>query len=73
VADTHRLSDTTGFQEPGLQDPEIQESYYYDVDTGIIAGNVYLFCAAHGLAAWFHNWRCIWACGQNSGCCSPSR
>jgi hypothetical protein len=54
VADTHRLSDTTGFQEPGLQDPEIQKSYYF-VDTGIIAGNVYLFCAAHGLATWFHN------------------
>jgi hypothetical protein len=24
------------------------------VDTGIIAGNVYLFAAAQGLAAWFH-------------------
>jgi len=23
--------------------------------TGLIAGNVYLFVAAHGLAAWFHN------------------
>jgi hypothetical protein len=29
-------------------------SYYY-VDTGLIAGNVYLFAAAQGLAAWFHN------------------
>jgi nitroreductase len=54
VVDIHRLTDTTGFQEPGLQDPEIQKSYYY-VDTGLIAGNVYLFAAAHGLAAWFHN------------------
>lgn len=54
VADIQRLRDTSGFQEPGLQDPEIQKSYYY-VDTGLIAGNVYLFAAAHGLAAWFHN------------------
>lgn len=54
VVDLHRLTDTTGFQEPGLQDLEIQKSYYY-VDTGLIAGNVYLFAAANGLAAWFHN------------------
>jgi len=54
VVDVHRLTDTTGFQEPGLQDLEIQKSYYY-VDTGLIAGNVYLFAAAYGLAAWFHN------------------
>jgi hypothetical protein len=54
VVDVQRLTDTTGFQEPGLQDPEIQKSYYY-VDTGLIAGNVYLFAAANGLAAWFHN------------------
>jgi hypothetical protein len=54
VVDVHRLTDTTGFQEPGLQDLEIQKSYYY-VDTGLIAGNVYLFAAANGLAAWFHN------------------
>jgi hypothetical protein len=43
-----------GFQEPGLKNPEIQKSYYY-VDTGLIAGNVYLFAASQGLAAWFHN------------------
>ncbi len=54
VANVHRLSETTGFHEPGLLDPEIQKSYYY-VDTGLIAANVYLFAAAHGLAAWFHN------------------
>jgi nitroreductase len=42
------------FQEPGLRDPEIQKSYTY-VDTGLIAGNVYLFAASQGLAAWFHN------------------
>ncbi|HUU21758.1 MAG TPA: nitroreductase family protein [Phycisphaerae bacterium] len=42
------------FQEPGLRDAEIQKSYYF-VDTGLIAGNVYLFAASQGLAAWFHN------------------
>jgi nitroreductase len=54
VADIHRLTHTAGFQEPGLQDPEVQKSYYY-VDTGLIAGNVYLFAASHGLACWLHN------------------
>lgn len=54
VVDIHRLSHTAGFQEPGLQDPEVQKSYYY-VDTGLMAGNVYLFAAAEGLATWFHN------------------
>jgi len=42
------------FQEPGLKDAEIQKSYYF-VDTGLVAGNVYLFAASQGLAAWFHN------------------
>lgn len=54
VADTNKLSNTTGYQEPGLKDPEIQKSYFY-VDTGLIAGNVYLFAASQGLASWFHN------------------
>jgi hypothetical protein len=54
VVDLHRLTHTGGFEEPGLHDPEVQKSYYF-VDTGIIAGNVYLFAAAHGLASWFHN------------------
>ena len=54
VVDVDRLVHTSGFQEPGLQDPEVQKSYYY-VDTGLIAGNVYLFAASQGLAAWFHN------------------
>jgi hypothetical protein len=54
VADVDRLSHTAGYQEPGLQDPEVQKAYYY-VDTGIIAGNVYLFAASRGLAVWFHN------------------
>jgi nitroreductase len=54
VVDVHRLTHTVGFEEPGLHDAEVQKSYYF-VDTGIIAGNVYLFAAAHGLASWFHN------------------
>jgi len=54
VADIHRLTHTKGFQEPGLKDPEVQKSYYY-VDTGLIAGNVYLFAASQGMASWFHN------------------
>ena len=41
-------------QEPGLRNPETQKSYY-NVATGLIAGNVYLFAASQGLAAWFHN------------------
>ena len=45
---------TAGFQEPGLWDKETQKAYYY-VDTGLIAGNVYIFAASQGLAAWFHN------------------
>jgi hypothetical protein len=54
IVDVQRLTHTSGFQEPGLQDPEVQKSYYF-VDTGLIAGNVYLFAAAQGLASWFHN------------------
>jgi hypothetical protein len=54
VVDIDRLTHTSGFEEPGLHDPEVQKSYYY-VDTGLIAGNVYLFAASQGLAAWFHN------------------
>jgi hypothetical protein len=54
VVDLSRLEHTQGFEEPGLHDPEVQKSYYF-VDTGIIAGNVYLFAAAAGLACWFHH------------------
>jgi nitroreductase len=54
VADIGKLEHTQGFDEPGLHDPEVQKSYYY-VDAGLIAGNVYLFAASRGLAAWFHN------------------
>jgi len=54
VADVDKLVHTSGFQEPGLHDPEVQKSYYF-VDTGLIDGNVYLYAASIGLASWFHN------------------
>jgi len=54
VADIDRLTHTRGFMEPGLQDPDVQRSYYF-VDTGLVAANVYLYAASVGLAAWFHN------------------
>ena len=54
VADIDKLANTSGYQEPGLKDPEVQKSYYF-VDTGLIAGNVSLFAASEGLTAWFHN------------------
>ena len=53
VADIARFR-YAGFQEPGLEDPEIRKSYYF-IDAGLIAGNVYLFAASQGLATWFHN------------------
>ncbi|HVP10663.1 MAG TPA: nitroreductase family protein [Phycisphaerae bacterium] len=53
VVDIARYSQAP-FQEPGLKDPEVQKSYY-NVATGLIAGNIYLFAASQGLAAWFHN------------------
>lgn len=54
VANIDKLVNTSGHKEPGLLDTEVQKSYYF-VDTGIIAGNVYLFAASQSLAAWFHN------------------
>lgn len=53
VVDIAKFSQA-GYQEPGLWDPETQKAYYY-VDTGLMAGNVYLFAASQGLSAWFHN------------------
>lgn len=29
IVDVNKLSHTSAYQEPGLQDPEIQKSYYY--------------------------------------------
>jgi len=54
IADIDKLANTSGYQEPGLQNPEVQKSYYF-VDTGMIAGNVYLYAASLSLASWFHN------------------
>ena len=54
VVDLQRLSHTSGYQEPGLQDPEVQKSYYF-TDSGLIAGNASLYAASRGLASWFHN------------------
>jgi len=53
VVDLEKFSQA-GFQEPGLWDRETQKAYYF-VDTGLMAGNVYLFAASQGLSAWFHN------------------
>ncbi len=53
VADIAKFA-KAGFQEPGLWDAEVQKSYY-NVATGLIAGNIYLYAASVGLAAWFHN------------------
>lgn len=53
VADIDKFK-KSGFDEPRLHEPEGQKAYYY-TDTGLVAGNVYLFAASQGLAAWFHN------------------
>jgi nitroreductase len=54
VADLARYDRGPGQPDRSIGDPEVQKSYYY-VATGLIAGNVYLFAASQGLAAWFHN------------------
>jgi hypothetical protein len=54
VVDIDKFIHTSGFQEPGLHNAEVQKSYYF-VDTGLIAGNVYLYSASQSLAVWFHN------------------
>lgn len=54
VADIDRLIHSRGYQEPGLHNAEVQKSYYFTAIGGI-AAHVYLFAAANGLAAWFHN------------------
>jgi len=54
VVDRSRYDMGPGQPDRRIGDPEIQKSYYY-VATGLIAQNIYLFCASQGLAAWFHN------------------
>ena len=52
VADCDRLEQPRATTAVGA-DPETQKAYCH-VDCGIIAANVYLFAAAAGLNAWFH-------------------
>jgi len=54
VVDLSRYVVGPGQPDPSIGDPEVQKSYYF-TDSGFIAQNVYLFAAARGLAAWFHN------------------
>jgi len=54
VVDLSRYDTGPGQPDRRIGEPEVQKSYYY-TDTGLIAGNVYLFAASQGLAAWFHN------------------
>lgn len=54
VADLARYDMGPDQPDRRIGDPEVQKSYYYCA-TGLIAQNVYLFCASQDLAAWFHN------------------
>jgi nitroreductase len=54
VVNLTRYDTGPGQPDRRIGEPEVQKSYYY-TDTGLIAGNVYLFAASQGLAAWFHN------------------
>lgn len=54
VADLTRYDQGPSQPDRRIGDPEVQKGYYY-VATGLIASNIYLFAASHGLAAWFHN------------------
>ncbi len=54
VVNLSRYDTGPGQPDRRIGEPEVQKSYYY-TDTGLIAGNVYLFAASQGLAAWFHN------------------
>ena len=54
VVDVTRYDQGSGQPDRNIGNPEVQKGYYY-VATGLIASNIYLFAASHGLAAWFHN------------------
>jgi hypothetical protein len=54
VVDLTRYDTSERQPDPYMGETEVQKSYYY-TDTGMIAQNVYLFAASHGLVAWFHN------------------
>ncbi len=53
VADVDRLEQSHDHSVAIAADPETQKAYCL-VDCGIVAANVYLFAAAAGLSAWFH-------------------
>ncbi|HXT08569.1 MAG TPA: nitroreductase family protein [Roseiarcus sp.] len=53
VVDVDRLGKPHATCAPSIADPEAVKAYCY-VDCGIVAANVYLFAAAAGLNAWFH-------------------
>jgi hypothetical protein len=53
VADIDRLENPIASFAPPDVDPETMKAYCH-VDCGIVAANVYLFAAAAGLNAWFH-------------------
>jgi nitroreductase len=53
VADVDRLEHPDRRRGPPVRDPDTQKAYSL-VDCGIVAANVFLFAAAAGLAAWFH-------------------
>ena len=53
VADVDRLEQPDREHATPVADPEMQKAYYL-VDCGIVAANVFLFAAAAGLSAWFH-------------------
>ncbi|HPC21200.1 MAG TPA: nitroreductase family protein [Phycisphaerae bacterium] len=50
VADTARYPQS---EDSGMKDPQRQQAFY-NVAAGLIGGNVYLFAASQGLAAWLH-------------------
>lgn len=54
VVDLRRYDTGPGQPDRRIGEPEVRKSYYY-TDTGLIAGNVFLFAASQGLATWFHN------------------
>lgn len=53
VADQRRLLRGAAVHDPRLSDPLVRFAEY-GLDVGLIAQNVFLFAAAHGLAAWLH-------------------
>ncbi len=57
VSDVDRLEQPDRRQAAAIADPQMQQAYCL-VDCGIVAANGFLFAAAAGLAAWFHECEC---------------